>query len=80
LKDATKDVLCNIGLEDVKQLIRKLKNVNEAQLHVFFLSEERENNIRSTAILAQDDLIGSKEFQTTITAQHFSQNLQIPNI
>lgn len=66
LKDATKDVLCNIGLEDVKQLIRKLKNVNEAQLHVFFLSEERENNVRSTAILAQDDLIGSKEFQTTI--------------
>ena len=66
LEEATKDVLSNIGIEQVKRLVEKLKGINDSQLHVFFLSEERENNVRSTAILAQDDLIGSKDFQTTI--------------
>ena len=66
LEDATKDVLSNIGVEQVKRLIKKLQGINNAQLHIFFLSEDRENNVRSTAILAHDDLIGSKDFQTTI--------------
>ena len=66
LEEATKDVLSNIGIEQVKRLVEKLKGINDSQLHVFFLSEERENNVRSTAIFAQDDLIGSKDFQTTI--------------
>lgn len=66
LDDAVKDVLSNIGVEQVKRLIEKLKGINDAQLHIFFLSEDRENNVRSTAILTQDDLIGSKDFQTTI--------------
>jgi hypothetical protein len=64
--DAVKDVLCKIGIEQVKRLIEKLKGINDAQLHIFFLSEDREINVRSTAILAQDELIGSKDFQTTI--------------
>jgi hypothetical protein len=66
LEDFTHDVLGNIGIEQVKRLVENLKNVNDAQLHVFFLSEDREINVRSTVILAQDDLIGSKDFQTTI--------------
>lgn len=66
-KDAIEnDVLGNIGVESVKRLIQGLKSVNDPQLHVFFLSEDRETNVQSTAILAKDDLIGAKEFQTTI--------------
>ena len=60
------DVLGNIGIESVKRLIQGLKSVNDPQLHVFFLSEDRETNVQSTAILAKDTLIGSAEFQTTI--------------
>lgn len=60
------DVLGNIGIESVKRLIQDLKSVNNSQLHVFFLSEDRDNNVQSTAILANDDLIGAKEFPTTI--------------
>lgn len=66
LVDTTKDVLGNIGVESLKRVIQKLKGINDAQLHVFFLSEDRDNNVRSTAILAKDDLIGSKDFQTII--------------
>lgn len=60
------DVLGNIGVESVKRIIQDLKSVNDPQLYVFFLSEDRDNNVQSTAILAKDDLIGAKEFQTTI--------------
>lgn len=60
------DVLGNVGIESVKRHIQELKRVKDAQLHVLFLSEDRETNVRSTAILAKDELVGSKEFQTTI--------------
>lgn len=66
LEEETTDVLGNIGLEPVKRLLQTLNSCEDAQLHVFFLSEDREINVRSTAILAKDDLIGSIEFQTTI--------------
>ena len=66
LEDVTNDVLGNIGVESVKRLIQNLKGLKDAQLHIFFLSEDRETNVRSTAILAKDELIGSKEFQTII--------------
>lgn len=66
LDNVMRDVLGNIGVESVKRLIDHLKGVNDAQLHIFFLSEDRDTNVRSTAILAKDELIGSKEFQTTI--------------
>ena len=60
------DVLGNIGVESVRQLIQKLKCVNDAQLHVFFLSEDRDANVRSTEIIVKDRLIISEEFETTI--------------
>ena len=66
LRESPKDVLGNIGVEPVKRLIEGLKVVNDAQLHVFFLSEDRDTNVQSTAILAKDDLIGSEAFQTVI--------------
>lgn len=66
LVEKTPDVLGNIGAEQVKRLLKQLEDVKDGQLHVFFLSENREINVRSTAILAQDDVIGSDAFQTTI--------------
>lgn len=66
LEDDVSDVWGTIGAESVKCLIEQLKVVRDAQLHVFFLSEDRETNVQSTAILAKDELIGAKEFQTTI--------------
>lgn len=60
------DVLGNIGLEIVKQLLAKLKETQEGQLHVFFLSENRDNNVRATSILAKDQTISNPAFQTII--------------
>lgn len=60
------DVLGNIGLEIVKQLLAKLKETQEGQLHVFFLSENRDNNVRATSILAKDETISNPAFQTII--------------
>lgn len=61
-----KDVLGNIGLETVKKLIRKLDGVNDAQLHVFLLSEDRDTNVRATSILVRDELIGCSGYTTTV--------------
>lgn len=66
LEDDATDVLGSIGVESVRRLIQKLKCVNDAQLHVFFLSEDRDDNVRSTEIIVKDKLIASKEFETTI--------------
>lgn len=62
----THDVLGNIGLATVKRILRDLESVSNGELHIFFLSEDRESNIRSTSMLAKDATIGSKGFQTTI--------------
>lgn len=60
------DVLGNIGLELLKQLLVKLAATQESQLHVFFLSENRDNNVRATSILANDETINNSAFQTII--------------
>ncbi len=66
LKAVTQDVLGNIGLDSLKALIQTLGTVSDGELHVFFLSENRDANVRATAILAKDDLIGLPAFQTTL--------------
>ena len=66
LENEVSDVLGDIGVESVKRLVQKLKSYEDSQLHVFFLSEDRDANVQSTAILAKDNLIGAAEFQTTI--------------
>lgn len=60
------DVLGNIGLEILKQLLAKLKATQEGQLHLFFLSENRDNNVRAAAIIAKDNTISNQTFQTVI--------------
>jgi len=65
-EEVARDVFGNIGIDSVKRHIHKLKSFNDAELHIFFLSEERETNVRATTIIANDDLVGAKEFQTTI--------------
>ena len=66
LEKETSDVLGNIGLTVVKRLLGELSTVDDGELHVFFLSEDRDSNVRSTCFLANDDMIGSPGFQTTI--------------
>lgn len=66
LEKETSDVLGNIGLTVIKRLLGVLSTVNSGELHVFFLSENRDSNVRATCILANDDMIGSPRFQTTI--------------
>lgn len=56
----------NIGLETIKNLLQKLSSVENGQLHVFFLSENRDSNVRSTAILAKDEMVNNPSFKTTI--------------
>lgn len=52
------DILGQINLLKLRDLIQTLgKGVNDAQLHVFFLSENEDENIRALAILALDDTL-----------------------
>ena len=52
------DILGEINLIKLRELIQNLgKGVNDPQLHVFFLSENEDENIRSLAILALDDTL-----------------------
>ena len=52
------DILESINLMSVKNLITRLANgVEDAQLHVFFLSENEDNNIRAASTLALDKTI-----------------------
>ena len=62
----TPNVLDSVGLTTIKQLLIKLRNVKDGELHVFFLSENRDSNVRATCILAKDELIGNDSFQTII--------------
>ena len=66
LDSESTDVLGTIGLQTVKNLLRNLETTNDGKLHVFFLSNDGESNVRSTSKLAKDALIGSKKFSTTI--------------
>ena len=52
------DILGQINLLKLRDLIQTLnKRVNDAQLHIFFLSENEDENIRALAILALDDTL-----------------------
>lgn len=54
------DILGEINLHMLRTLIKQLaNNVNDAQLHIFFLSENEDENIRSMSILAQDETINA---------------------
>ena len=66
LDGETTDVLGNIGLETLKRILRELENTKNGILEMFFLSEDRDSNVRSTSMLVKDAMIGSKKYQTTI--------------
>lgn len=57
LGDST-DVLGEAGLENIKKKIYKLKEIGKgAELHLFFLSDNEDNNIESTSIIRNDSTI-----------------------
>ena len=66
LESGFDDVFGNIGLETVKRLLTSLGDTKKAQLHIFFLSENRDSNVRATAILAKDEMINSPRYKTII--------------
>lgn len=51
------DVFEYMGLERIKRLIEKLKDIDDAQLHIFFLNENEDRNIRDILTLAKDRTI-----------------------
>lgn len=52
------DILESINLMSLKKLITRLANsIDDAQLHVFFLSDNQDNNIRAASALALDKTI-----------------------
>lgn len=58
LEGDTVDIFAIIGLEKVKQLIQSLpEHPSDAQLHIFFLSDNEDYNIRSLINIAKDPLI-----------------------
>ena len=64
------DILGEINLIKLRELIQNLgKGVNDPQLHVFFLSENEDENIRSLAILALDDTL--KDMRSNIQQRFY---------
>lgn len=64
------DVLTEINLSKLKWLISDLtKFAKEAQLHIFFLSENEDENIRAVSTLATDSTINN--LKTTKVKQRF---------
>lgn len=62
------DVFTMVGLGKVKQLIEALpEHASDAQLHVFFLSDDEDRNIRSLINLAKDSVILNSARNTKIT-------------
>lgn len=53
------DAFGYLGLSRIAKLIGKLKVVDKAQLHLFFLDENEEKNIRDIMVLAKDRTIMS---------------------
>lgn len=66
LEGENKDIWGNVGLSTIKRLLRKLSSVDGAELHVFFLSEDRDFNVRATAIIANDDLVNAPQYPSVI--------------
>ena len=66
LDKETADVWGNIGLGTVRGLLRKLSLVRDSQLHVFFLSEDRDANVCATVILSKDELVNSPQYESII--------------
>lgn len=53
LKDANPDVWSMIGLTAIKQMLEELMKIG-GELHVFFLSDEEERNVRDLLALSKD--------------------------
>lgn len=51
------DAFGYLGLSRIRKLIERLKQVKDAQLHIFFLNESEERNIRDIITLAKDKTI-----------------------
>lgn len=66
LEGEANDVWGSIGLESVKRLLTKLDATECGELHIFFLSEDRESNVRSSAIIAKDKSLNCHSYKTTI--------------
>lgn len=55
IDSADKDVWSSAGLDVVKKLINSLVSIQGAELHIFFLSENREDNVIATSRMCNDD-------------------------
>lgn len=51
------DIFSEMNLMKICELIRKLDSANGAELHVFFMSEDEDENVHSLAALASDKTI-----------------------
>lgn len=55
-----------VGLNSVKKMLQSLSKVEDAQLHLFFLSEDRDSNVRATSKIVKDATINEVKYPTTI--------------
>lgn len=58
------DFLCKLKPQNL--IIHYLARSRHPELHIFFMSEDMEENVRSSAIIARDALVSSREIKTTI--------------
>ncbi|MBR4389899.1 MAG: hypothetical protein IKT00_12045 [Prevotella sp.] len=75
LEDDNADILREINLIKLCDLIGKLKSIQDAQLHLFFLSENEDENIRALAVLAHDSTIQKLAHDST---KQKTQNIKKP--
>ncbi len=65
----TTDIWGNVGLSHVQKLIEAngvLGNIKDAKLYIFFLSEDRDTNVRAASKMAQDTTIALAPYNTRI--------------
>lgn len=72
IDSADKDVWSSAGLDVVKKLINSLVSIQGAELHIFFLSENREDNVIATSRMCNDDT--NKQIEKTRFYCHARRN------
>ena len=54
---AQSNILDEVNLRTLRKIILKMHTIEQAELHVFFLSQNEDENIRSLSLLAEDETI-----------------------
>lgn len=71
--DDTEEILSQIGLERIKRFIEQLSEISgdKSQLHIFFMSENEDSNIRGLSNIAKDSTISQIAGNDTVKTKFY---------